>query len=307
MKRRSSHGLVTGFDSMLVSGIDESEFSRVQVGDVELAYCEAGPSADAQPGTVRPPLVLVHGFTGHRDDWIEVLPDLARTRRTIAFDLRGHGDSDATRSTSEYSFANLVKDLLGLLDALGIERCDLLGHSVGGMVVLRFALAHPERIRSLILMNTAPEVPEALSRDAWCKASEIAETRGMGFLQDLSERMGRLEADPDLLIWGERYWLHQRRRMRAMCPESYRGVGGALFDSASLVPRLREIQIRTLVLVGEGDHEFLPGAALLETHLPNAARVTIAKSGHHPHQENKAAWLEAIENFTRGRDESGDD
>jgi pimeloyl-ACP methyl ester carboxylesterase len=280
---------------MPASGVDESEFERARVGDVDMAWLEAGP---VDPGAApSPPLVLVHGFTGHRDDWIEVLPDLAAHRRTIAVDLRGHGDSEYVTDGSDYSFEQLAKDLLGLLDHLGIERCDLLGHSVGGMIVLRFALAHPERVRSLIFMNTAPEVPKALSRDAWQKATEIAEARGMAFLQELSEKVGRLKADPILETWGERYWLHQRRRLRAMTPESYRGIGSALFDSESLVSRLGEIRLPSLVLVGEGDQEFLPGAELLASHLPNARRVTIPEAGHHPHQENKTAWLDAIESF----------
>lgn len=243
------------------------------------------------------PLVLVHGFTGHRDDWIEVLPMLGAQRRTIAVDLRGHGDSRPDSDVCPYSFEQLVNDLAGLLTHLGIAACDLLGHSVGGMVVLRFALAHPERVRSLILMNTAPETPAALSREDWLKASEIAAARGLAFLQELLEQAGRAAADPVLATWGERYWQHQRRRLRAMTPESYRGVGQALFDAKSLVPRLGEIQPPSLVLVGDADHEFLPGAALLEAHLPNATRVTIPDAGHHPHQENKADWLAAIDTF----------
>lgn len=282
---------------MPVSGVDESTCQRARIGDIELGWVEFGPTGSEEERDGLPPLVLVHGFTGHHDDWIEVLPSLGIRRRTIAIDLRGHGDSDSPSDPSSYSFEQLVKDVLGLLDHLEIDRCDLLGHSVGGMVVLRFALAHPDRVRSLILMNTAPEVPEALSRDAWEKASEIAEARGMAFLQELSEKMGRLAADPILATWGERYWSHQRRRLCTMSPASYRGVGRALFDSESLVPRLGEIDLPSLVLVGDGDHEFLPGAALLEAHLPKMRRVTLPDAGHHPHQENKTAWLEAVEAF----------
>ena len=280
---------------MPASGVDESAASRVRIGDVEMAWVEAGPGVAEDPDAL--PLVLVHGFTGHRDDWIEVLPVLGRRRRTIAIDLRGHGDSEALSKDCDYSFEQLMKDIAGLLDHLGVARCDLLGHSVGGMIVLRFALAHPERVHRLVFMNSAPEVPEALTRSAWEKASEIAEARGMAFLQELSEKAGRAEADPILATWGERYWRHQRRRLCAMTPESYRGIGRALFDSSSLVSRLPELSIPSLILVGDGDREFLPGAALFDQHLPNARRITIPDAGHHPHQENKTAWLEAIESF----------
>ncbi len=285
---------------MPVSGVDESVFLRARIGDVDMAWVEASPSAESAD-TSRPPLVLVHGFTGHRDDWIEVLPMLAVHQRTIAIDLRGHGDSRSISEPSSYRFEQLVRDVFGLLDHLEIGRCDLLGHSVGGMVALRMALTHPERIRSLILMSTAPETPEALGRSAWQKATEIAEARGMDFLQELSEKAGRGQPDPTLEIWGERYWLHHRRRLGSMTAASYRGVGEALFDSKSLVDRLKEIELPSLVMVGSEDSEFLPGAALFEAHLPNMRRVTVPAAGHHPHQENTVAWLAAVEAFL-GRD-----
>ena len=84
-----------------------------------------------------------------------------------------------------------------------------------------------------------------------------------------------------------------------MRPESYRGIGGAFFNERSLIGRLAEIELPCLVLVGEGDWEFLAGADLLAERLPHRRRVTIPGSGHHPHQENEAAWLDAIEAFTR--------
>ena len=80
-----------------------------------------------------------------------------------------------------------------------------------------------------------------------------------------------------------------------MTPESFHGIGSAFFDSGSLVERLPEIEAPTLVLVGEHDADFLPGAGLFESHIRNVERVTIADAEHHPHQENKQAWREALE------------
>lgn len=278
---------------MRASDGDAEPFRRVRVNGLELACSEAGPTDGA--GADAPPLVLVHGFTGHRDDWAGVLPALARRRRTIVFDLRGHGDSDSPTDSSAYSFEWLVKDLFGLLDALDVTRCDLLGHSFGGMIALRAALAGRRRLRSLILMNTAPELPERLSRAGWEKATAIAEARGMTGLQQAAERAGRARPDATLAGWFERYWQHHRRRLAAMTPASYRGLGSVLFESESLVARLGELTLPSLVVVGEADVEFGPGAELLERHLPDVRRVTIAGAGHHPHQENPEAWLAAIE------------
>jgi len=80
-----------------------------------------------------------------------------------------------------------------------------------------------------------------------------------------------------------------------MTPESFRGVGTAFFDSESLLDRLGEIEAPSLILVGEFDDDFLPGADLFENSLPHARRITLLDAEHHPHQENNSAWLAAVE------------
>jgi 2-succinyl-6-hydroxy-2,4-cyclohexadiene-1-carboxylate synthase len=251
--------------------------------------------ASADPDSIAPPLLLVHGFTGHRDDFDGVARVLAQHRRVIVSDLRGHGDSCLEPGPLGFFFEQNLRDLIGLLDHLGIERCDLLGHSMGGMLSLRLVLAHPERFRSLILMCTAPEAPASLPRSGFERAAEIAEARGMAGLQALMEKAGRLKPSAAIQSWGEHYWLHQRRRLGAMTPASYRGVGSAFFDSESLVDRLGEIDLPTLVLVGEADTDFLPGADLFEQRLPDVVRVTIKDAEHHPHRENRSRFIQAVE------------
>jgi 2-succinyl-6-hydroxy-2,4-cyclohexadiene-1-carboxylate synthase len=276
---------------MPASGVDESRPHSAVIAGVQMAWSERACSGPVEQGL---PLVLVHGFSGHRDDFIGVMPELARHRRVIAPDLRGHGDSHSPASVSEYSFDHVVKDLLGLLAHLGIPRCDLLGHSMGGMISLRFALAHPERIRSLIFLCSGPEVPTTLDREAFEKAAAIAEEHGMETLRKLSdgERPSSIRES-----WGERFWSHRARRFSAMSPAAYRGLGEAIFDSDSLVPRLWEVDLPALVLVGEEDADWREGAALFEAHLPRAIHRTIPGAEHHPHQENTEAWLEAVEEF----------
>lgn len=275
---------------MALSGLDESEPRRARIGGAEFAWIEASPAE-----TREPPLVMVHGFTGHRDDFIGVLPELAKKRRVVVPDLRGHGDSVDTAGPYGWNFDQLVRDLVDLLDHFQIERCDLFGHSMGGMLTLRFALAHPERIRSLLLMCTAPELPPTLSRPGFEIGADIGDARGIDGLQTLMEKAGRQDCSATIAAWGERYWLHHRRRLRAMTAQSFRGIGTAFFDFESLVDRLPEIELPTLVIVGESDVDFLPGADLFEQHLPRVERVTLADAEHHPHQENPRAWFDAVE------------
>jgi len=265
---------------------------RIRIDDIEVSCSEAGAGD--------PPLVMLHGLTGHRDDFLECLPGLAARRRVLAPDLRGHGDATHVGGDGSYDFERLVRDLERLLQALDVPRCHLLGHSFGGMVALRFVLAHPERVASLVLMSTAPFAPDGYDRGTFEKAGAIAVARGMAFLQQLVEKAGRALANPapsDLQVrrWSERYYAHMRKRYGAMDPVAYRWLGCAMVEQRSLVPRLGEIRCPATVLVGSDDEGFLEGADALEAGIAAARRITLEDAGHHPHIEATEAWTEAIE------------
>jgi pimeloyl-ACP methyl ester carboxylesterase len=99
-----------------------------------------------------PPLVLLHGWPEHWYAWRKVIPALAQQYRVIVPDLRGLGWTDAPRDG--YGKEQLARDLLALLDALGLERVRLVGHDWGGVVSWLVACRHPDRIHRLMLVNT---------------------------------------------------------------------------------------------------------------------------------------------------------
>jgi pimeloyl-ACP methyl ester carboxylesterase len=98
-----------------------------------------------------PPLVLVHGWPQHWWAWRRVLPELAASRRVLCPDLRGLGWSDAPPGA--YAKEDWATDVLALLDALGLERVDLVGHDWGGLVALLVALRAPERVRTVTALS----------------------------------------------------------------------------------------------------------------------------------------------------------
>ncbi len=269
--------------------------STVRQGTRRLAGLRLGYSEVAGPGRA---FVLLHGFTGHRDDFLPRLPDLAGEAWLLAPDLRGHGDFEHTGRPESFDFPQLVDDLVALLDDFGIERCDLLGHSMGGMVALRFALAHPSRLASLVLMDTAPDCPEGYDLETFELADRIVRERGMAFLQQLVEKRWRESPEEEGVAhtrkWADVYWPHHRRRYLAMDPVAYGALGRTLVEQAPVVERLGEIACPTTVLLGDGDHEFVPGSEVLARGIPGAVHVTIPDAGHHPHMENPAAWLDAV-------------
>lgn len=270
---------------------------RCAVNGVELAWEEHGAGERA--------LVLVHGFTGSRRDFAPRVPELAALGRTVLLDLRGHGASTNTGDAASYTLEQLADDLLAFLDATGLAGCDLLGHSLGGMVALRAALAAPERIASLILMDTAARAPD-LPVDRFRLARRVVEEAGLEALLDVMRRVppeasGRSAADRRLeAAWGEGYWSEWRvPNYRAMDPVAYGALGEALFGQAPLGERLAALRMPTLVLVGAEDEGFLAAADELAARIPGARRVTIPGAAHQPQLEAPAAWLAAIRDFLR--------
>ncbi len=131
---------------MWALGARMTETRYFDVGEVRLAATIAGP-VDAIP------LVLLHGGGNNRSSWDPVLPALATDRRVHAVDLRGFGDSDRPAA---YSLELMRDDVLGLFDVLGADRIDLIGHSMGGTVAWLVAQESPERIRRLVVEDSAP-------------------------------------------------------------------------------------------------------------------------------------------------------
>jgi pimeloyl-ACP methyl ester carboxylesterase len=266
---------------------------RVWVNGIEVAYEDHGAGEQ--------PLVLVHGFTGFRHDFASQLDELAQYGRVLAPDLRGHGDSGRTGDPSSYSFEQLTGDLLGLLDALGIERCDLLGHSMGGMLALRATLRAPERIGSLVLMDTAPGPLGFVDLSLLALAARVGREAGMAALAQILRARAKDDAArgaPDRRVeeeWGtERFWAWRSARVAAMDPAAYEALGRALVEQEDLSHRLAEIRCPTAVLVGELDHEFRTPSEVLARGIPDARLTVLPEAGHQPQHEAPEAWRAAV-------------
>ncbi|KJS54193.1 alpha/beta fold hydrolase [Streptomyces rubellomurinus] len=137
-----------------------TDVRTVDLPEVTLAYRVSG-----RPGG--PPLVLLHALGERAADWEVVLPELAPGHRVYAPDLRGHGDSGRTAA---YGLPQMRDDVLAFLDALGLDRVDLVGHSMGGVVAVLVAQAAPERVDRLVLedipaLHPRPASPPAAGAD----------------------------------------------------------------------------------------------------------------------------------------------
>ena len=127
---------------------DEPQPQLVEIGGRTISYLTLAPEEPAGD-----PVVLVHGFGGDKNSWLFVQQPLAEDRAVHALDLPGHGASD--KDVGDGSLATLADTVVGFLDALGIERAHLVGHSLGGAVVAAVAKAAPGKVASLTLLAPA--------------------------------------------------------------------------------------------------------------------------------------------------------
>jgi 3-oxoadipate enol-lactonase len=117
---------------------------RVKSNGIEL-FTEVNGDGD--------PLVLSHGWMSDQTQWKAQVTLLSRHHKVIAYDHRGHGSSDKPKDG--YSMTVLAEDIIGLLDALGLDKATIVGHSMGGMASLVLAIEHPERVSRLVLVETS--------------------------------------------------------------------------------------------------------------------------------------------------------
>ena len=115
-----------------------------EINGKKMAYLDIGEG---------PVLLFGHSFLWDADMWQPQLQELSKSYRCIAPDFWGHGESEGI-SDSNYSMKQIAKDYLALLDALEIQSCAVIGLSVGGMWGTEMALMAPERVESLIIMDT---------------------------------------------------------------------------------------------------------------------------------------------------------
>lgn len=191
-------------------------------------------------------VVLIHALGLDLGSWWLQSPVLEERFRVLAYDVRGHGAS--SKPAGPYSIALFAADLFALLGALRIDRCHLVGLSMGGMIAQKFAADHPERVRRLVLSDTscgyAPEQGQVFEERA-----RTVEASGMeSLVQPTLERWFTAEfraARPDVV---ERI----ASTLRANDPVGYAGSCRAI-AKLDLAEEVRRITAPTLIVVGDED------------------------------------------------------
>lgn len=138
----------------------------------------------AESAGAGPPVLLLHGLTATRRYVVHGSRALERAgRRTIAYDARGHGESDAAPGPDAYGYPALVADAVAVLDRCEVERAALVGHSMGSATAVALALAHPERVGALVVVTPAHRGRPSPDLARWDRLADALEHAGPeGFL-----------------------------------------------------------------------------------------------------------------------------
>ena len=213
-----------------------------------------------------PPLVLIHGVGSSLGSWDLVVERLRDDYAILRYDTLGHGDSE--KPDGPYTLDDYVSELLALLDAVDVERANIVGFSFGGMIAQAFAIAHPERVATVAFISAVaartPEQRAAVSERADQLASGGAQ-RTVGAALERWFTPEFREKHADLIE-------QQAARVKANDPKGY-ALAYRVFAESDLDQELRQIQAPALIVTGEHDvgstaemarlmHERIPGSRL---------------------------------------------
>lgn len=268
------------------------DVQMVSLGEVTLAVAQAGEGGR--------PLLLLHGFTAAKEDftpWLEALA--ARGFHAVAPDLRGHGDSDKPDDEAAYSLDQFAMDALALADALGWTRFHLVGHSMGGMVAQHVVMSAPDRVGSLVLMDTGHGTVD-MDTELATWGLGLVRSEGLDALADVLVAIeGPLYTDAyrRLIDAHPEHAAYSERKLRASSGAMYAAMGTHLISDHDRLEQVASFAMPTLVVVGEEDAAFLGPSERLAATIPTARLEILPAAGHSPQFENPEAWEKSVFGF----------
>lgn len=203
-----------------------------QINGITLSYEDHGGSG--------PAVVLSHGFLMDHSMFDHQVAALKNNYRVITWDERGFG---GTRATGEFTYWDSARDVLGLLDHLGIESAVIGGMSQGGFLSLRVALTAPERVRGLILIDTQAGTEDPATIEPYNQLHAAWLEHGAGAVQEVIAS----------IILGPGEWSDWYAKWATLEPEQFSAAFHCLMHRDDITSRLREITVPSLIVHGTAD------------------------------------------------------
>lgn len=259
-------------------------------GGIVRRYAVNGVSLNVDERGEGSPVAFIHGLGADSGSWDDEQSHFAKRYRTIAYDVRGHGKSSRGGA---YSLENHVEDLRCLLDALGIDRCAVMGASMGSYIAQGFATKYPQRVKELALIVTK-------SNGMTSSSARILEEHKFE-LETLTHR----EKQQFLLGYAfgpnvepQKKQAHIRKLMSSLLSEDeMAAAAGALagFDFREALPG---VTAKTVVIAGSYDRLNPPSeGAVCASLIPGSRFVELTRSGHFPVVEQRHDYLQALDSL----------
>lgn len=260
----------------------------VTTNGVKLNYVDTGG-----PGT---PLLLVHGFPLNLEMWRPQIDALGATRRIIAPDLKGAGESEGPDDAGAYTMDSYADELRGLLDELDVDKVVLAGLSMGGYVAFAFLRKYPEMVAGLVLADTRAEAdpPEGVEKRS-AQQKQVAAEGTAGLIEGLTNALlsdSTKTNRPEVVST-----VHQVMDNPA---RSFVGELEAMKQRPDSTDGLAAIGVPTLIIVGEKDAITPPDAARkMHEHIGGSRLVVIPEVGHLSNLESPQEFNDALADFLK--------
>jgi len=265
---------------------------KIRTADgTSLYYEEAG---------IGTPVVFVHEFAGDYRTWEPQMRYFARTHRCVTYSQRGYPPSDIPGDPARYGQDIARSDVIALMDALGIKKAHVVGHSMGAYTSLHVGIRHPERCISVTAAGCGwGSLPDPAAREAMRQVA--AETAKMFTAKTMAEaaalygdgptRNTQKYKDPRGYAEFIRMLSEHSSQGHAMTMAMLQSRRPTLWD---LEPELKKFTVPLLIIVGDEDETCLDGSVFLKRTAPTAGLLVIPRSGHTITSEEPAAVNAAL-------------
>lgn len=257
---------------------------EIMRGDVRLVYDDAGAG---------PAVLLSHSWFCDGRQWPQVDALVDAGYRVLNLDNRGHGRSGP--HPRRFTMWDLAEDLVAVLDAAGVDEAVLVGLSVGGFAALRAALRHPTRVRALVLADTAASAALWQGRAKAVVLGPLSRTPALRLVVSVvvNQLFGPTARHEQPRLVAE--W---RQRFLDQDPGSMLAAIRSILARDDVTADLGEIQVPTLVIVGEEDRDpGVPASASLAAHIEGARLVVLPDTGHLTALERPEAFTDLLLGF----------
>ena len=259
---------------------------RITINDLAVSYNDEGKTGD-------PVIIFIHGFPFNKYMWNKQMEVLKENYRVIAYDVRGHGNSDA--GAEDFSIDLFATDLLNLMDALKIDKAMLCGLSMGGYIALNAVENDPDRFDALILSDTTCTADTREAKEKRMKTIESIKKDGV---EKFAEESIKNLFAPESFSTKKLEIAAVREMIVNTTEESLCKTLRAFYERKETCSKLSDIYVPVLIMVGEEDKITpLAAAQLMNEKIKESLLSIIRHAGHLSNIENPVEFNNQLEEF----------